>query len=95
MKPIREEIKETLKSRQELILQDKRLYTNQVAEMLGVTRHTVLNYLEKGAALRISPQEFKMRFDTSIPHYFLGKYNRVQKTVSCMRFGDYYYVIKL
>jgi hypothetical protein len=54
-----------------------------------------INQLEKGAALRISPQEFKMRFDTSIPHYFLGKYNREQKTVSCMRFGDYYYVIKL
>ena len=48
MKPIREEIKETLKSRQELILQDKRLYTNQVAEMLGVTRHTVLNYRKNG-----------------------------------------------
>ena len=54
-----------------------------------------INQLEPGAALRISPQEFKMRFDTSIPHYFLGKYNRGQKMVSCMRFGDYYYVIKL
>ena len=51
--------------------------------------------LEKGGALRISPQEFKKHFNTSIPHYFLGKYNRGQKTVSCLQFGEYYYVIKL
>ena len=54
-----------------------------------------INQLEKGSALRISPEEFKKRFNTSIPHYFLGKYNRGQKTVSCLQFGDYYYVIKL
>ena len=54
-----------------------------------------INQLEPGSALRISPQEFKMRFDTPIPHYFLGKYNRGQKMVSCIRFGEYYYVIKL
>ena len=54
-----------------------------------------INQLEKGSALRISPQEFKKRFNTSIPHYFLGKYNRGQKTVSCLQFGEYYYIIKL
>ncbi len=56
---------------------------------------SAINQLEPGSALRISPQEFKMRFDTSVPHYFLGKYNRRQKTVSCIRYGEYYYVIKL
>ena len=54
-----------------------------------------INQLEPGSALCISPQEFKMRFDTPIPHYFLGKYNRGQKRVSCLKFGDWYYVIKL
>lgn len=54
-----------------------------------------INQLERGSALRISPQEFKKRFDTPIPHYFLGKYNRGQKRVSCLKFGDWYYIIKL
>lgn len=54
-----------------------------------------INQLEPGSALRISPQEFKKRFATPVPHYFLGKYNRGQKMVSCIRFGEYYYVIKL
>ena len=56
---------------------------------------SAINQLEPGSALRISPQEFKKRFNTSIPHYFLGKYNRGQKTVSCLQFGEYYYIIKL
>jgi hypothetical protein len=48
MAGMREEIKQTLISKQELLLQDERLYTEQVVEMLGVTRHTVLNYTKKG-----------------------------------------------
>ena len=49
--------------------------------------------LQKGEALCISPKEWRRR--TSIPHYFLGKYNRDEKTVSVLRLGDYYYVIRL
>ena len=49
--------------------------------------------LQKGQALCISPKEWRKR--TSIPHYFLGKYNRDEKTVSVLRLGDYYYVIRL
>jgi len=56
---------------------------------------SAIKQLEKGSALCISPQEFKKHFNTSIPHYFLGKYNRGQKVVSCLRFGEFYYVIKL
>jgi hypothetical protein len=55
----------------------------------------VISLLEPGCALRISPQEFKQRFDTPIPLYFLGKYNRKKKTVSCLKYGDSYYIIKL
>ncbi len=55
----------------------------------------VINQLESGEALCLSIQEFKRRFDTSIPHYFLGRYNRGQKLVSCLRVGDCYFVIKL
>lgn len=54
-----------------------------------------INQLEPGTALKISPHEFKKRFATPVPNYFLGKYNRGQKTVSCIRFGEYYYIIKL
>ena len=54
-----------------------------------------INQLETGEALCISVQEFKQRFNTSIPHYFLGKYNRGRKLVSCQRVGDFYYIIKL
>ena len=54
-----------------------------------------INQLETGEALCISVQEFKRRFDTSIPHYFLGKFNRGRKLVSCQRVGDFYYIIKL
>ena len=49
--------------------------------------------LQKGEALRISTKEWRRR--TTIPHYFLGKYNRDEKTVSVLRLGDYYYVIRL
>jgi hypothetical protein len=52
-----------------------------------------INKLKKGEALCISPLEWRKR--TSIPHYFLGKYNRDEKTVSVLRVGDYYYVIRL
>jgi hypothetical protein len=54
-----------------------------------------INQLEHGEALSISVHEFKRRFNTSIPHYFLGKYNRGSKVVSCLRVVDYYYIIKL
>ena len=54
-----------------------------------------INQLEPGSALRISPHEFKKRFATSVPNYFLGKYNREKKTISCLKYGDCYYIIKL
>jgi len=54
-----------------------------------------IDKLEPGSALRISPHEFKKRFTTSVPNYFLGKFNRGQKTISCISFGEYYYIIKL
>ena len=48
MSAMRDEIKQTLISKQELLLQEERLYTDQVAELLGVTRHTVGNYRKTG-----------------------------------------------
>ena len=54
---------------------------------------SVIRQLEKGSALCFSLREWKKR--TPIPNYFLGRYNRQQKTVSVLRVGDYYYVIKL
>ncbi len=48
MKAMRDEIKETLISKRESLLQEERLSTNQVAEILGVTRHTVLSYRKNG-----------------------------------------------
>ncbi len=48
MTEMRDEIKQTLISKQESLLQEERLYTNDVAKILGVTRHTVLNYRTKG-----------------------------------------------
>lgn len=44
----REEIKETLISKRDALLREERLYTDQVAEILGVTRHTVKNYERSG-----------------------------------------------
>ena len=52
-----------------------------------------ISSLKKGEALCISLMEWRRR--TSIPHYFLSKYNRRQKTVSVLRIGDCYYVIKV
>ena len=52
-----------------------------------------IRQLEKGGALCIALREWNRR--TPIPNYFLGRYNRQQKTVSVLRVGDYYYVIKL
>ena len=49
MAGLREEIKQTLISKRESMLQEERLNTNQVAEFLGVTRHTVNNYIKNGA----------------------------------------------
>jgi hypothetical protein len=44
----REEINKTLISKRDALLQEERLFTNQVAEILGVTRHTVNNYQKSG-----------------------------------------------
>jgi hypothetical protein len=44
----RDEIKQTLISKRDALLQEERLYTEQVANILGVTRHTVLNYQKNG-----------------------------------------------
>jgi len=48
MAGLREEIKQTLVSKRESLLQEERLYTEQVAEFLGVTRHTINNYTNNG-----------------------------------------------
>ena len=48
MVEIREEIKQMLISKRESLLQEERLYTDQVAELLGVTRHTIGNYRKTG-----------------------------------------------
>ncbi len=48
MAEMREEIKQTIISKRESLLQEERLYTEQVAKILDVTRHTVLNYRKKG-----------------------------------------------
>jgi hypothetical protein len=54
---------------------------------------SAIRQLEKGAALCISTREWKRR--TSIPYYFLGKFNRNRKMVSCQKVGDFYFIIKL
>ena len=54
---------------------------------------SIIQQLEKGAALCIEPQEWNKR--TSIPYYFHGKFNRGQKTVRVLKLGGYYYVIRL
>lgn len=48
MVEVREEIKQTLISKRASLLQEERLYTEDVAKVLDVTRHTVLNYRKKG-----------------------------------------------
>jgi len=48
MQEMRDEIKTTLISKRELLLQEERLYTDQVAEILGVTRRTIVNYRKSG-----------------------------------------------
>jgi len=48
MSETRAEINKTLISKRDSLLQEERLFTNQVAEILGVTRHTVLNYQKSG-----------------------------------------------
>ena len=48
MADTRDEINKTLISKREALLQEERLYTNQVAEILGVTRLTVNNYTKNG-----------------------------------------------
>lgn len=53
----------------------------------------IINRLEPGSALRIVMQEWKKR--TQIPFYFLGKFNKHRKTVSVLKHGDSYYIIKL
>lgn len=48
MAAAKEEIILTLKSKRDALLQEERLFTDQVAEVLGVTRHTVHNYRKSG-----------------------------------------------
>jgi hypothetical protein len=48
MTETREEIKQTIISKRDALLQEERLFTDQVAEILGVTRHTVKNYKNSG-----------------------------------------------
>ena len=48
MAETREEINQTLISKRDALLQEERLYTDQVAELLGVTRHTINNYQRSG-----------------------------------------------
>ena len=48
MAELKNEIIKTLISKRESLLQEERLYTDQVAEILGVTRHTVYNYKKSG-----------------------------------------------
>ena len=44
----REDIKSTLTGKAELLLQEERLNTTQVAQLFGVTRHTISNYVHEG-----------------------------------------------
>jgi hypothetical protein len=48
MAEMRDEIKQTLISKRESLLQEERLYTDDVAKILRKTRHTVLNYRNRG-----------------------------------------------
>ena len=48
MAETREEINQTLISKRDALLQEERLYTDQVAEILDVTRHTINNYQRSG-----------------------------------------------
>ncbi len=47
MAEVRDEIKQTLISKRESLLQEERFYYKQVAEILDVTRHTVGNYSKR------------------------------------------------
>lgn len=49
MAALRDEIKQTLISKRELLLEEERLYTDQVAEILRLkSRHTIYNYRKNG-----------------------------------------------
>ena len=48
MAEMRDEIKQTLISKRESLLQEERLYTDQVGELLDVSRHTISNYYKNG-----------------------------------------------
>lgn len=48
MKEMKDEIKETLISKQELLLQEERLSINQLTQILHVTRRTIYNYQKNG-----------------------------------------------
>jgi len=43
-----DDIKSTLTSKAESLLHEERLYTNQVAQLFGKTRHTISNYVQQG-----------------------------------------------
>ena len=73
--------------------------SEQVSEMIEIKKKgqftSIIERLEKGAALRIAPGEWSKK--TSIPLYFHSLMNRQgQKQVSVLRLSDdCYYVIKL
>lgn len=48
MTVVKDEIKQTLISKRESLLQEERLYIDQVAELFDVTRHTIHNYRKNG-----------------------------------------------
>ncbi|HWB64170.1 MAG TPA: MerR family DNA-binding transcriptional regulator [Chitinophagales bacterium] len=48
MAEMRDEIKQTLISKRESLLQEERLHIDQVAELFDVTRHTIHNYRKNG-----------------------------------------------
>lgn len=60
----------------------------------GPYGHAV-DQLQPGEALKISPREFRLKYDTPVPDYFLGRFNRQGKTISCLKHGEYYYIVKL
>ncbi len=51
MAEMRDEIKQTLISKRESLMQEERLYIDQVGELLDVSRHTVSNYCKNGKLL--------------------------------------------
>lgn len=77
----------------------ERISKAEVDHLLSIRRGGEYTFqvgqLQPGEALRISYKEFKIKYDTPLTQYFLGKFNRGGKTIRCLKHGDYYYIIKL